>query len=212
MPKRKKKKKTKTSDMTQYMREWREKNREHLNAWRRAYYKKNKDKFAKQFKERYQKDGSKLRAWFRKYYKDHKREIYIRQQAWRKMNRSFIHEIARKSYHKRMGRQLIPTKTYSFYRDCIKFVKELHRSYQEPIYNLLLTLPLTPREHQVISLSKEGKKQVQIAKHMITSQTAVCLLWGDIHKKLLIAIQDNPTLSQTFEQHNLRWCKEKNAK
>lgn len=210
MPKRKKKKKT--EDMTAYMREWRKKNREHLKAWRRAYYQKNKVKFAEQFQKRYAKDGSKLKAWFRQYYKDHKREIYIRHQAWRKMNRKMIHEIARRSYYKRRG-LIAPAKQYSFYRDCIKFVKELHREYQEPIYNVLLNLPLlTPREMQVIKLSKEGKKQVQIAKHMITSQTAICLIWGDIHLKLLAAIQADPTLTKHFEQHNLKWCKEKNAK
>jgi hypothetical protein len=211
------------SKKAERMRQYRKDHPEQMRAYRKAYYKKNKAKIAAQRKAFYERDKAKIQERSRKYYQENREARDKYANAYKDAHKPQINEHSRQNYYKRLGRP-IKNKPYSFYRDFIKQIKNVKGcTNRVNVYRLLLAMPLTDHQKNLIRMTRDGKSQVEIAKKLNITQCSICKAWngsqrsdkkyfGGIYNKLLKLVLKNEEVRAFLESLNLKWRKVNNGK
>ena len=184
---------------TVYNKKWRRENREKYRAQRKRYYDKHKTKILANQKKYYEKDKTRRLAV---------NDLY------RKAHRVIINEQGRVGRYKK-GKA--PAKEYSFYRELIQQLVYLSAQDRAIIYKLILSLPLTSLQRNLVEQTAKGKSQIDMCQERNVNQSTICKMWngsyhykyekfmGGIHKKFCKKIALHTDMQTYLRQLKLYW-------
>lgn len=137
--------------------------KEEKKRLQREYYHKNKEIISQQTAKSYRKHRQERLANMRKYYLAHKEQIheYQRQYLWAKRG------------------LVAPVKKYQFYRDTIRLLDQ-----SDPFWDLLLSLPLTAKQKQVVQLTRQYQNMKEVAYQIgLGNQSTITKYWNGTYFK-----------------------------